>query len=140
MRIGWVIAICQARDQVAQQRTGGKTNDDTGCAGRGEQADAVLLHRIERHQRSRHRDDDDDGVCDPLEHPHLRDVLARNEILGDVTKVLEIARRAHVDDPDRYPADQGDESHDEHTHQRRADDVVERRKRQNQRNRSKTQG
>ncbi|MEY9475707.1 hypothetical protein ABH992_008106 [Bradyrhizobium yuanmingense] len=130
MRIGLCDRDLQAGDQIAQQRARGKADDDAGSTCGGEQADSVLLHGVERHQRGGDRDDDDDGVCDALEHAHLRDVLARDENLGDIAKVLQVARRAHVDDPDRDPADQRDEGHDEQPRQGSADRIVERRQRE----------
>ena len=73
-----------AGDQIREHRPRGEADDQAGDAGGGEQADAVLAHRLEGHQRGADRHDDQQRVDDPAQHAHLRHVLAREQIVGDV--------------------------------------------------------
>ena len=73
-----------AGDQVREHRPGGEADDQAGDAGGGEQADAVLAHRLERHQRGADRHDDQQRVDDAPQHAHLRHMLAGEQVVGDV--------------------------------------------------------
>ena len=78
-----------AGDEIAQNRLRGKTEDHTGSARRGEQADAVLAYRVKGHQREAERQKDDHGVEHAHHDAYLRDVLARQEIVFNVDAEIE---------------------------------------------------
>ena len=69
MRIGCVMASWIQAD------------DDAGRARRGEQADAVLPHPFEGHKHGGERHHDDERVGDAQQDAHLRDVLARQQVV-----------------------------------------------------------
>ena len=98
-----------AGDQVAQHRARGEAGDDAGNAGGGEQAHAVLPHRLEGHQRGADRDQHHQHVGGAQQHAHLRDVLARQQVVFDVE--AELPQIEIGGDPERgdgRPADQSD--------------------------------
>ena len=98
-----------AGEQVAQHRARGEAGDDAGDAGGGEQADAVLPHRLEGHQRGADRDDHHQHVGGAQQHAHLRDVLARQQVVVDVEPELpQVKIGGDIERGDRRPADQPD--------------------------------
>jgi len=84
-------------------------------AARGsDQADAVLLHRLEGHQR-RDGDDADQRDNDPPQHAHLRDVLARQRIGAFADRrAAQIEVRRQRERCHGAPAQQHDERHEQH--------------------------
>jgi len=64
-------------DEVAQNRLGGKTENHACYARRGKNTDAVLAHRIERHQRKAQGHEHDYDVEDAHENADLSYVFAR---------------------------------------------------------------
>ena len=98
--------------QIAQHRPGCETEDDAGSPGRGEEADAVLPHRVESHQRDRDGEDHQQSFRDPLQDAHLGHMLAGEQIVGDVGPVTaQINLHADVERDRGGPAQRQDETH-----------------------------
>ena len=91
----WIPAI-----KFVSNRPRRETGDDAGDAGRGEQADAVLAHRREGHQRDRDGQNDDHDVDGAQQDAHLRVVLARQQIvLGVEPEAAQVQHRRDVAAP-----------------------------------------
>ncbi len=99
-----------AGEQIAQHRARRETQNQAGGTGRGEQADPVLPDRVEGHQRGGDRDEGQQGFRDPLQDPHLGDVLAGEQVVFDIgAETAQIDRYRNVDRDRRRPADVQDE-------------------------------
>ena len=117
-----------AGDQIAQHRPGGEPDREPDHARRREQADAVLADRLERHQRGRERDHDDQSIGRALQDAYLGDVLAGQQVVRGVQlEAPQIGFRGEMHGDDREPADQQDEGDHQHMADRGANGRVERR-------------
>ena len=129
-----------AGDEVGQQRPRGQSHDQSGDAGRGEQAHAVLPHRLEGHQHRAQRHHDDQRVQRALENAHLGDVLARQQRVGGFGgEAMEIDAAAGFDRDMGDPAGQHDEGDQQQPPERGADGFAERRRLQRGREREHDQ-
>lgn len=91
---------------------------------------------FERHQRGRDRNDSDENIEYTFEHAHLGDMFAGAKILVDVEFVpFKIARGGEIHCTHREPADQRDSGDHEELRKALPRPLVERRKRQHQRDR-----
>ena len=87
-----------AGNQVAQHRPCRKASNDAGNARGRKQADAVLTHGVERHQREAGGDQDDDRIEHAHQHAYLGDVLARQQIVFDVeAETQQVDRRRDLE-------------------------------------------
>jgi hypothetical protein len=73
-----------AGNEILKHRLKRKTDDQAHGAGRSEQADTILSHVIEGHQRRAERQNDDQGSRDALQDARLRHMLARQQIVFDI--------------------------------------------------------
>src|SRR5665213_2234504 len=83
-----IVPLSYFIEKPFQNWTRGEARHDAGNAGGGEQADAILPHRLERHQRGANRDNHHQHVCGAQQHAHLREVLARQQVVVDVEPEL----------------------------------------------------
>ena len=96
-----------AGEKVGQQRPRREAGDDAGDAGRGEQRHPVLAHRLEGHQREADGHQRDHRIEHAHKNPHLRHVLARQEIVLDVKpEAAEVEVACHTQRGCRDPAEQ----------------------------------
>ena len=109
MRIGCVTASCTPAKRLLSTGCAARPSDDAGNAGGRKQADAVLAHRVERHQREADGDQDDDGIEHAHQHAHLGDVLARQQIVFDVeAETQQVEGGGDIERSQRDPAEQAD--------------------------------
>jgi hypothetical protein len=105
-----------AGEQIGEQRPRRKAEDQAGDAGRSKERNAVLAHRVERHQREAERQQHDHRVERPQHHAHLRDVLARQEIVFNVNAELQqVKAGCDVQHGQRNPSDPADRRKPEET-------------------------
>ena len=117
--------------RLREHRPGGEADHESGDAGGGEQADAVLTHRLEGHQRGADGHDDQERVDHAAQHAHLRHVLAGEQVVGDVeVETPQIELGDDVGRRDRDPADHDDRRHQQNMGDADGECRIERRGRQ----------
>jgi len=96
-------------DQIAQHRLRSEAENDAGHSRRCKYADPILAHGIERHQDGTQGQQNDDGIEDADQHPHLGDVFARQKIIRNIeSEIAQIKIGADLQQLQRGPADQTD--------------------------------